>query len=126
MADQYTPPCDKCGGKCCAYVAIELDRPRSKTDYDHIRWYLAHKNVNVFIDHDKNWHVEFRTPCEFQGTDKKCKNYVNRPAICREHGTSEGDCEFYDSPYLEYFSSCREFEAYLDKKGVDWRFRYRN
>lgn len=126
MAKDYKAPCEECGGKCCGYVAIEIDKPKGKKDYDIIRWYLAHQNVNVFIDHDKNWHVEFRTPCEFQSSEKKCMIYTKRPAICREHGTSEGDCEFFDSPYIEYFSSCKEFEAYLDRKGVDWKAKYRN
>ncbi|HOP28497.1 MAG TPA: YkgJ family cysteine cluster protein [Spirochaetota bacterium] len=126
MTDDYKAPCGQCGGKCCGYVAIEIDKPNCKKDYDIIRWYLAHQNVNVFIDHDKNWHVEFRTPCEFQDSDNKCRIYTKRPTICREHGRAEGDCEFYDSPYTEYFSSCKEFESYLTKKGADWRIKYRN
>lgn len=125
MAKMYNAPCDNCGGRCCSYVAIEIDKPKAKKDFDIIRWYLAHKDVNVFIDHNKNWHIEFRTPCEFHGLDNRCAIYEKRPSICREHGTSEGDCEFYDSPYIEYFASCGEFEQYLDKKGIDWRVKYR-
>jgi len=126
MAKKYQAPCGECGGRCCAYVAIEIDKPKSKKDYDVIRWYLSHKNVNVFIDHDNKWHVEFRTPCEYQKSDKKCGIYSIRPTICREHGTREGDCEFYDTPYAHYFTSCQNFESYLTEKGIDWKTRYKN
>ena len=75
MSETYVPPCEECGGKCCDYVAIEIDTPKTKTDFDNIRWYLVHENINVFIDHNKKWHVEFRTPCEKQLSDKKCGIY---------------------------------------------------
>lgn len=123
--NDFTPPCDKCGGQCCRYVAIGMDRPRTKTDYDHIRWYLSHENVNVFIDHDRGWYVEFRSPCENLMDDGRCAIYEIRPAICRSHGNLEEECEFFDSPYREYFRTRLEFEKYLKKRGIDWRFKYR-
>ena len=118
-----TPPCRECEGKCCQYVAIEIGKPASKTDYDHIRWYLYHKNTNVFIDHDKKWYVEFRTPCEEQDVAFNCKIYKKRPGICRKHGNLEGECEYYDSPYLKYFSNNKEFLKYLKEKNIDWEFK---
>jgi len=123
MSKKFQPSCEECGGKCCEYIAIEIDRPGSKKDYDHIRWYLLHKKVNVFVDHDKKWHVEFRSRCEAQTDDKKCSIYKKRPKICRDHGNEDGECEFYDSPYYLYFTNCREFEKYLLKKGIDWSFK---
>jgi len=123
MKTEYQAPCAQCGGRCCNYIAIEIDKPKSKHDYDMMRWYLAHKNVNVFIDHDKNWHVEFRTPCDYQEKNKKCSIYSKRPVICRDHGNSEGSCEYYDTPYAEYFSSLEEFEKYLNDKGIDWKYK---
>ncbi len=120
--ETFQPPCFKCGGRCCNYVAIEIDRPSSKKDYDYIRWYLAHKKVNVFVDHEKNWFVEFRTDCEFKEKNHRCSIYNERPNICRGHGNGEGECEFYDSPYSAYFSSLKEFEDYLEKKNKKWRY----
>lgn len=119
----FSPPCVECGGRCCEYVAVEVDRPSTKKDFDNIRWWLLHENVNVFVDHDKKWYIEFRTPCEIQTADKKCHLYHDRPQICRGHGNEEEECEYFDSPYLTYFSTVKEFEKYLDKKGKDWRFK---
>jgi uncharacterized protein len=120
---KYAAPCEECGGKCCKYIAIEIDTPGTKKDYDYIRWYLLHKDVNVFIDHSKKWFIEFRTPCEVQDDNNNCTIYNDRPKICREHGKEDGDCEFYDSPYFKYFSNCIEYEKYLNKKGIDWKFK---
>jgi len=122
---EFSPPCGECGGRCCKYVAIETDKPVSKTDYDNIRWYLLHENVSVFIDHKGHWYIEFRTPCLEQLEDNNCKSHANRPRICAGHGNTEGECEFYDSPYREYFSSEKEFLAYLNKRDIDWRFSRR-
>jgi uncharacterized protein len=121
--EQFQPPCGECGGRCCQYTAIEIDRPTSKNDYDNIRWYLSHKNVHVFVDHDKKWHVEFRSPCENLGPDNMCLIYEIRPRICRNHGNLEEECEYFDSPYLRYFSTRLEFEKYLNKKSIQWRFK---
>lgn len=121
--NDYIPPCMQCGGSCCKYVAIEIGKPTTKTEYDHIRWYLLHKDVNVFVDHDKKWFVEFRSPCENLTKQYRCTDYFKRPEICRDHGTSHGECEFYDTPYHLYFKSSYEFEKYLEKKGIDWQFK---
>ncbi len=119
----FLAPCNECGGKCCEYVAIEIDKPTSKSDYDNVRWYLVHRNVNIFIDHDSKWFIEFRTPCEKQQFDKRCSIYEIRPKICRDHGNVEGECEFYDNPYKKYFKTAEEFQLYLENKGIDWRFK---
>jgi len=119
----FQPPCDECGGSCCRYIAIEIDKPTTKKDYDHIRWYLVHKDVNVFIDHDHIWHIEFRTPCEHQDKKNRCTIYERRPKICRDHAPEEGLCEYYDIPFTKYFTTEEEFLKYLDEKHVDWRFR---
>ena len=37
---------------CCTYVSLEIDAPKTETDYDVIRWYLAHRNINIYIDDD--------------------------------------------------------------------------
>ncbi|MBN2160083.1 MAG: YkgJ family cysteine cluster protein [Spirochaetes bacterium] len=119
----FQPPCFECGGRCCQYVAIEIDRPTTKTDYDNIRWYLAHNNVHVFVDHDRKWHVEFRSACESLTADNRCHIYSERPMICRSHGCGDEECEYFDSPYFLYFTTRKEFEEYIQKKGIDWRFK---
>ena len=54
--------CKKCGN-CCNHIALEIDAPKWKEDYNHILWYLLHENVRVFIE-DNEWYLEFLTRCK--------------------------------------------------------------
>jgi len=85
-------PCVGCD-HCCRYLALEIDTPRTKRDFDHIRWYLLHKNVAVTADYDGTWFIQFSTTCEWL-VDGKCSHYELRPDICREHDPA--DCERYN------------------------------
>lgn len=118
----YEPPCRECGGRCCHYVALEIDTPKTKADFDQIRWFLAHKDVCVFTDHNRIWHVEFRSPCEALDGENRCTIYDVRPNICRSYGEEEGMCEYHDNPYALFFTKLPEFEAWLQSRGKEWRF----
>lgn len=118
--------CDGCGARCCRYVATQIDTPTGKRDYDYLRWYLMHRNVNVFIDHGNGWYIEFETPCEQLDANHRCSGYETRPHICRRHGTDdEIDCEYHGAtePYKVRFKAAEDLEGWLDRKGVDWRFK---
>lgn len=124
--DKYkTLPCTECGAKCCRYVAIEIDTPKTKKQYDDVRWYLLHENISVFVDHDNNWHIEFKTRCRSLADDHRCIEYDTRPQVCRDHGWPIGSCEFFDSPYKLRFDSVEAFERHMDKTGKDWRYKRR-
>ena len=122
---RLTLPCHECRAKCCRYVGIEIDRPTCKRDYDSIRWYLLHKNISVYIDHDNDWFVEFQTVCEDLDADGACARYNKRPQICREHGWPVGSCEFFEDPHKRLFHTARQFELYLEERGIDWRWKRR-
>jgi Fe-S-cluster containining protein len=113
-------PCARCGSKCCKYVALPIDTPSCAGDIDHIRWYLHHKNVNVFIDNDNIWHVEFVTTCDSLGKDGRCSVYETRPDICRNYGSNRDtdECEFYSSPYRECFTTVDDFERWASRDRV--------
>ncbi|HEU4335670.1 MAG TPA: YkgJ family cysteine cluster protein, partial [Candidatus Eisenbacteria bacterium] len=84
-------PCAGCD-HCCRYVAVEIPKPRTKLDFDNIRWYVLHQNVSVTVDWEGNWLVQFDTPCEWL-RDGRCTHYELRPEICREYDPKE--CERY-------------------------------
>lgn len=118
------PDCSKCSAICCKHVALELDQPSSKTDYDNIRWYLMHDNMEVFIDHEGDWYLKFETPCRYlQG--KMCGIYNDRPKICREYPDEDQECEFEGDGdyYQEIFHDDTDFLNYLEKKNINWRFK---
>ena len=118
-------PCVACEAKCCKYVAVEIDKPTTKRDYDQIRWYLLHKHMKVFVDHDHDWFLEFETECEALGGHALCRIYDARPQICRDHGWPVGSCEHFADPYLHLWTTPGAFEAWLDEQGIDWRWKRR-
>ena len=107
--------CEKCDARCCKYVAVEIDKPETKEDFEDIKWFVCHKNVNVFVDEDDEWYVEFLSPCEFLGEDNLCTNYENRPKICRRY--SQDECTFYNDYKEKYTFTClKEIEDYIKEK----------
>lgn len=117
--------CEGCGARCCRYVATQVDTPTTKREYDYLRWYLLHRNVNVFIDHSGGWYIELESPCENLGPDHRCTGYETRPQICRRHGVGDTDCEFHGAtdPWKDHFSTAEALECWLDRRKVDWRFK---
>ena len=108
-----TVDCSGCNAQCCRYIATQIDTPTDKTDYDHIRWYLFHRDVTVFIDHEDDWYLEFQTTCEALDEQGRCGAYAVRPRICRRHGDAGPDCEFHgaESPYQVRFETPAAFET---------------
>lgn len=107
-------PCEGCS-LCCRYVALEIDKPTTKSDMDQIRWYLIHKNVWVFVDNDNTWNIQFNTPCE--KLDKHlCSIYETRPQICRDYSTE--NCERYGEgdPFKLLFKTEEDLLKWLKEK----------
>lgn len=110
--------CDKCNGMCCRYVATSIDEPIDEKEYEFIRWFLLHENVNVYIDNEDDWFLEFLTPCKMLGKDNKCQFYEQRPNICREHSIES--CELYGEgdAFKIKFKGVEEFESYMRKNYI--------
>ncbi len=106
--------CKNCEGKCCKYVVLEIDTPESLEDFENIKWYVAHENVNVFVDEENCWNIEFLTPCKHLGKNSECLVYETRPKICREY--SQDECPFYNEYKEKYSFSCIEdVEKYIEE-----------
>lgn len=118
-----TLPCKKCKAKCCRYVVIRWTAPRSKADFDELMWFLYHDNFNVFIDTLRRWNLEVICDCAALDTDDKCTVYASRPRVCRRYPANFEICDYEDAVYRQYFRTPGELAKYLDKRGVDWRFK---
>ncbi|MBD3392031.1 MAG: YkgJ family cysteine cluster protein [Chitinivibrionales bacterium] len=117
--------CLACGAQCCRHVAMQTETPRCKREYDNIRWFLMHENVNVFVDDENDWLVEFKTRCSHLRADNTCEIYPDRPSVCRDYPPPGSPCEYGDAdpPHKVLFTTAREFEEYLERKGIDWRYK---
>lgn len=107
--------CDQCSALCCRYVALPIDTPESASDYDSIRWYLAHENIHVFVD-DGEWYIAFATRCKNLMEDNRCGIYETRPRICRGYDTS--NCEYHGEEYRyeHMFTSADQIQRYAEKE----------
>jgi Fe-S-cluster containining protein len=112
------PPCHVCTARCCKYFALSIDKPRSKEDFDHIRWYLMHEGIAVWVE-DGDWYLEVRTVCRHLQPDNSCGIYETRPQVCRDYGSPEhGVCEYFtdDLSYDLYFESDTQLEVWLEQR----------
>ena len=117
--------CISCGASCCKYIALEIDKPTCKRDYDYIRWFLVHQKTCVYVDHDGDWCLEIEARCENLGDNNMCTIYETRPKVCSDYGMGDEICEYMSNtkPYVLRFDTAIQFETYLDKRGIDWKFK---
>lgn len=116
-ADQH-PRCAQCiPAKCCRYFSLEIDRPRTKRDYDDLLWMIAHQKISIYVE-KKKWYLMVHTQCEFLDIDTNfCTIYDKRPQMCREHSVDE--CEWH-GPYNfdKHFKSYDELRRWMKKKNL--------
>lgn len=105
--------CSYCtNSKCCTYITQQLDTPRSKQDFDHMLWQLAHRDVQLYKDED-GWFLLINNPCLQLRKGGLCAIYETRPQVCRE----------YSNDYCEFDESAEEgFELFFD--GYDSLLKY--
>lgn len=105
--------CVRCHG-CCMYVTVPLDSPRSKDQKDLFRWYLLHRNVEIYIDHDRQWQILFKTPCTKLLDNGMCAVYETRPQICRDYKADA--CSRVGKDYIELFKTQAELDLYFESR----------
>ena len=113
--------CKKCG-VCCKHVALEIDKPTNKEDYNDILWYLLHEDVSVYIE-DGEWHIEFTSKCKALGDDNKCNFYEDRPKICRSYSSCSCVNNGEGEPHDIKFDSADDFLKYMKEKGIDYKYK---
>ncbi len=102
--------CEYCTARCCRYFAFPIDKPKTWEDYDHLRWYMLHGTVSVFVE-DDTWYLMVFADCKHIRDDYKCGIYETRPQICRSYTTDE--CEYdNDGCYDKLFESPEQIWEY--------------
>lgn len=109
--------CEHCTAVCCRYIALPIDKPTSREDFDNIRWYLAHQDVTVFIDKG-DWYISFATRCRHLQNDQRCGIYRKRPKICRTYRTDNCDYHGGEYRYEAFFSEPAQIEQYAAERLV--------
>lgn len=104
--------CEHCTGACCRYIALPIETPEDRSDFDDIRWYLIHEEVSVFVE-DGEWFISFATKCRHLRDDHMCGIYSTRPQICRDYTTENCDYHSGDYGWEEHFTSPEHLDAYV-------------
>ena len=107
--------CDVCAGLCCRYFALPIDNPDNAKDYDHIRWYLCHENVVVFIE-KKQWYIGILNRCKHLQADNRCGIYEIRPRVCRSYSTDNCDYHGGEYDFDVLFTSAEQLRTYAEEK----------
>jgi len=103
--------CEHCTGMCCRYLALPIDRPQDRDDFDDIRWYLLHQGVSVFVE-DGEWYLYLAADCRHLQPDFRCGIYETRPRICREYTTDNCDYHSGDYGWEQHFTCAEHLDEY--------------
>lgn len=121
-------PCDGCD-LCCRHIAVEIDEPENKKEFDQIRWFLLHKDVWVFIDNDDSWNLQVNNKCERlmprsqvavdrkqqeETVDCVCGFYEERPQICRDYSSDNCERNGEGDSFKVLWKSLEEFEEWVE------------
>ncbi len=104
--------CEHCTAACCRYIALPIEKPETRADFDDIRWYLLHEHVSVFVE-DGDWYIAFNTPCRHLQPDNRCGIYEARPRVCRAYSTDNCDYHSGDYGWEEHFAAPEHLDEYL-------------
>ncbi len=106
--------CNKCGGECCKKLAFLIDKPKTKADFEDMKWYLYHKGVEIYIDNEGDWMVQVPVKCSYLDKNWKCTIYAKRPPICRDSKLE--DCEKNTNEMDVVFKTVKDLEKYMNKR----------
>ena len=108
--------CDGCRALCCGYFALPIETPKTRQDFDNIRWYLCHQHVSIFVEKN-DWYLGINNKCRHTSKkDHRCSIYDNRPKICRSYSTADCDRIEGDYEYRLHFKNDRQMEEYIKIK----------
>lgn len=111
--------CDQCVALCCRYYAFAIDEPKTKRDFEDLRWYMLHEDTIIFVE-EGEWYVQVNRKCKALLPDNRCGIYENRPSICSAYRTVgcdwHGDEYEYDHLFTEPEQIASYAKEYLAKR----------
>ncbi len=104
--------CEHCTAACCQYIALPIDKPETRAEFEDVRWFLIHESVSVFVE-DGEWFIAFQTRCRHLQTDFRCGIYDTRPRICRKYSTENCDYHSGDYGWEHHFTCAEHLDEYM-------------
>jgi uncharacterized protein len=104
-------PCAGCGGQCCQYFALNIDKPETHGEFENLRWYLLHKDCEIWVE-DGDWYLQVNRPCKAVSRDGVCTIYEDRPTICRRYKADGCDRNGDGYEYEQHFREPEQIAEY--------------
>jgi len=97
---------------CCRYIALPIETPDDRADFDDIRWYILHNNISVFVENGE-WYIYIAADCRHLQPDYRCGIYETRPSICRKYTTE--NCDYHSGEYgwEQHFTCPEHLDEYV-------------
>jgi Fe-S-cluster containining protein len=106
--------CADCNAECCQYITVEIDKPKTKQDFDRIRWWLAHWNIWVYAHKNEQWYLRFFTRCKYLTPENWCWIYERRPLTCWNYDCNPEEQDPENKIEL-IFKSVADIETYAER-----------
>lgn len=107
---------DLCAGcvKCCTYVTVEIDKPRTSREYDQWIWALHHTGLSLYVENPERWSLCIEAVCEKLDDNGRCGIYGRHPVLCREYDPRSCERRLPLATIRARFHSGEEFERWLE------------
>jgi Fe-S-cluster containining protein len=113
-----TENADLCQGcvKCCTYITVEVDAPRSPWEYDQWIWALHHRNIQLFVEKPERWFLHVETVCDRLDAHGRCSIYGRHPVLCRDYDPRSCERRLPLSDIVATFEDAGQLEDWLKRK----------
>ena len=109
---------DLCAGcvKCCTYITVQIDNPRSAWEYDQWIWALHHRGVSLYLEKPEKWFLHFETRCDQLNDQGRCGIYGRHPVLCREYDPRSCERRLPLADIVAWFDHGAALEAWLEAR----------
>jgi Fe-S-cluster containining protein len=106
---------DLCHGcvKCCTYITVEIDPPRSAWEYDQWIWALHHASIQLYVERPERWFLHIDTVCKQLSAEGRCSIYGRHPVLCRSYDPRSCERRLPLGGIRAWFHDAYEFEAWI-------------
>lgn len=116
-------PCGDCDA-CCKYVSVEIDKPVTKAEIEDVKFYLYHEGVSVYIDHENDWYILFKSRCGKLDSNGLCTIYEYRPPICKNFERDSCHEEDWNTSHKVLFQDVKDLMRYLRRRRPTFYKKY--
>ena len=109
---------DLCSGcsRCCRYITIEIDKPRTSREYDQWIWALHHRGISLYVERPEAWFIHVETACERLDAHDRCSIHGRHPVLCREYDPRGCERRLPLADIAAWFDTPEQFEAWIQTK----------